>query len=562
MNDTTGNAQTAPHAGFRAETPVLIIGGGPVGLSTAVFLSKYGIASTVVERQVSRADQPKAHVLNSRSLEIFKQMGISTDELRKRGASPSDADVVRFVQSLAGVEYGSMVYERQDEGILEFTPEPLVNVAQPEIEGVLGDMVKNNKLVTVWANHQWQSCTADGQDNGSRIVSIILDRASGKELTIRSKYLLACDGAHSRACAALGIPVETPASPFPSEVRYMSVELKADWRKFKSGILWMIMLKNSMRTFIAYDRDSHWVFAFMIDQDAPESQFTEEYCCEQVDSAVGEKVDYEILQIQVWTAYLRLADNYRSPKYPNAFLLGDAAHSFPPTGGLSLNTGIADVQNLVWKIHATESGWWDHDILETYSQERRPVAEMNSKQSDLNQYNILRVSTTIATAMDGNPASGQPTAESQSAVREVLGEVSDFRDNFNCQVGYVYGSDRPIKGNSKYYEHRAVIGGRLPHVYITKNGKRISTLDLVDGQGFAVIASSKELGLPSSFQVGKISAVVWQMGRHFQLDQDKESCFNFGDGNQFIVVRPDQHVAGFASSLEQVKSCLRGGGHV
>jgi 2-polyprenyl-6-methoxyphenol hydroxylase-like FAD-dependent oxidoreductase len=268
---------------FPTQTPVLIIGGGPVGLFSALSLARYGIPSTIVERQHTRTGQPKAHVLNSRSLEIFKQFGINTQTIRECAASPSDADVVRFVQSMTGVEYGNILYERQDEEIKQYTPEPLVNIEQPHIERILAEAVQDNELVSIWRGFQWQGCEKGIQGGEERIRSTILVRETGQEVVIESKYLLACDGAHSRARAALNIPVDTPRSPFPSEVLYVSVELKADWRKYKSGILWMIMLKNTMQTFIAYDRGSHWVFAFMIEPDTSESLFTEEYCREKVD---------------------------------------------------------------------------------------------------------------------------------------------------------------------------------------------------------------------------------------------------------------------------------------
>lgn len=262
-------------------TIALIIGAGPVGLYTAIALAKHGYRSVILERKTARhLEQPKAHAINSRALEIFSQTGLSVPSLRKLGTDPSDSDLVRFEQSLSGIEYGSFQYERQDEAVKEFTPEPLANIAQPKLEEFLQDHAENTGLVTIHYGWQWQSCT---QEPSGPIRSEAVNPTSGHSVQIESKYLLACDGAHSRARTALGIPTRIPGGANAVAARYVSATISADWRKFRSGMLHVIIQDGVLRVFIVYNRSSKWVLMFGISHDESVDKYTEEFCRETVD---------------------------------------------------------------------------------------------------------------------------------------------------------------------------------------------------------------------------------------------------------------------------------------
>lgn len=264
-----------------ASTFAVVIGAGPVGLYTAIALASHGYRSVVLERKtVRRLEQPKAHAINSRSLEILRQTGISIPALRRLGADPSDADLLRFEASLAGIEFGRFMYERQDEAVKEFTPEPLTNVPQPKLEEFLQDHARKTGLVTIHYGWQWQSFTqAPSEPFRSNVVNL----ANETSMHIESKYILACDGAHSRARAAFGIPTRVPPSAYPTSARYISVTMSADWRNYRSGMLHVIIQDQELRVFIAYDRASTWVFMLGVPHDEPIDRFTEEYCREAID---------------------------------------------------------------------------------------------------------------------------------------------------------------------------------------------------------------------------------------------------------------------------------------
>jgi 2,4-dichlorophenol 6-monooxygenase len=270
-------------------TPILIIGGGPVGLLAAILLAKRGIPSTVLERHASRLGQPKAHAINPRSLELFRQAGLDTEYLRKLGARPQDAGAVRFVVSIKGLEFGMLPYERQDEGVRSLTPEPLFNIAQPILEQYLWGVALETGLVTIWRQWQWQSCV-EVDDN--TISSTVLDRETNHEIRITSKYLLGCDGAHARSRAQFQIPFDTLDGRPSTPIHYVSVNFNADMSKAKTGALWFIMTKTAgKRNFIAYDRSCNWVFVTTYDPKlTPHETFTEENCRSLIDQVSCNKI--------------------------------------------------------------------------------------------------------------------------------------------------------------------------------------------------------------------------------------------------------------------------------
>jgi 2,4-dichlorophenol 6-monooxygenase len=148
------------------ETPVLIVGGGPVVLLSSILLVRIRHLSIILERHANRLDQPKSHVINPRSTEIMRQAGLDIKRLRNLGASPADAEVVRFATSMAGLELVSIPFNKQDETAFTFTPEPLFNIPQPLLEDYLYEVVIQTGKVTLWREAQWQlsNKTTDGHE--------------------------------------------------------------------------------------------------------------------------------------------------------------------------------------------------------------------------------------------------------------------------------------------------------------------------------------------------------------------------------------------------------------
>jgi 2-polyprenyl-6-methoxyphenol hydroxylase-like FAD-dependent oxidoreductase len=262
-------------------TTVLIIGGGPTGLTAGLLLARYGLKSIIVERHFSRMGQPKAHAINPRSLEIFRQIGLDTAHLRSQGVKPEDGDAVRFSVSMSGTEHGVLPYERQGEETKKITPEPLFNIPQPVLEDFLLAAVAQSGMITFHRGMQWESCS---QVEKNILSSKITDRVNCTSKVIESAYILDCGGANSRARQYL----EIPFSPLPeyqqSEVHHVSVHIKADLTRFKPATLWWISSSLAEGTFICYNRTSEWVFVTYYDpKTTSREKFSEDYCRDLID---------------------------------------------------------------------------------------------------------------------------------------------------------------------------------------------------------------------------------------------------------------------------------------
>ena len=256
-----------------SSTFALVVGGGPIGIMMAFSLARYGYRSIVLERHAERMGQPKAHFLNPRTLEIFRQLELDILPLRKAGLQPDEANAVRFASSMTGVEFGFIDF-RQDEG-QERSPEIPFNVPQPQLEEVLLRAALATGKVEYRRMYEWKSCTesADGL-----IASEVLCRKSETTTIIRSKYLLACDGANSRARERLGIEFRPALGSAEEVLHYASVHFSADLSHLKTGILWFILKHGRMGVLIAYDRTSSWVFFQPYDPEiTPKETLTSEY---------------------------------------------------------------------------------------------------------------------------------------------------------------------------------------------------------------------------------------------------------------------------------------------
>ncbi|KAK4949915.1 hypothetical protein LTR10_011757 [Elasticomyces elasticus] len=531
-------------------TFALIVGGGPVGIATALSLARYGYECVVVERHAERLGQPKAHVLNPRTLEIFHQYGIDLDPLRKLGVPPNEADVVRFVASMTGIEFGK-IGRQTDEDTASVSPEPTFNVAQPHLEDHLLATALATGKITYLRMHEWMGCS---EEPDRAITSQIQCRKTNVIKTIQSKYLVGCDGAKARSRDGLQINFQPLNGPGTEQVlHYASVHFQADLSHMKTGLLWFILKPEGMRVFIAYNRKNSWVYFTRYDPTkTPKTTFTSKYFEALVFEAIGKPLpDYQELGITLWTTSPKLADTYRSSKIRNAFLAGDAAHSFPPTGGLGVNTGIEDVQNLTWKIHAVQQGWATESFLETVTTERLPIAKDNCQQSKLNEDKIFRLITAIlvpgktAEEVIADPAS-------RKAIQDEIDKNRDHFHSLNLQVGYVYG--RPHIRGPADYQRELVSGARLPHVWLERNGQKISSLDLVSGFDFVLITPS-QFTQRKQLDCDGVPVSVQQLNQHF-LDIDGEWQEFIGQDHAAVLVRPDQHIVGTISSMEDVGKML------
>jgi 2-polyprenyl-6-methoxyphenol hydroxylase-like FAD-dependent oxidoreductase len=278
-----------------------------------------------------------------------------------------------------------------DTSVLNETPEMIHNIPQPDFEQILTEELQESDLVEVRKNVSFCSCV---EKSGGSVYTTVEERASGQTYTIRSDYLIAADGARSYVREYLKIKSTGEDTP----ETMMTIHFHADLRPVCGahiGMLHWVMDPIVSGFIIGYDLSGNQVLICNFDPDKfPVDKWDESRCLAILRAAVGDDLAVKVQSWRPWIFKRKIAEQYR---VGNVFLVGDAAHSFPPTGGLGLNSGLADVHNLAYKIAAVLQGWADNSILDTYQAERRHVAEINSQQSVKNGKKIFGLLKALGT---------------------------------------------------------------------------------------------------------------------------------------------------------------------
>ena len=314
-------------------TPVLIVGAGPVGQLSALLLAHHGITSRLIDRRPQPSTAPKAHAVNPRTLEICDSIGVSAAALSASGASANDAGFVRFMGKLSGPEFGALPYERQDAAALTHTPFPLTNIPQPKFEAALDAAIRAQPLISF---QRGVSCVAT-IEHADSVTAVLEDAANGTSEDIACQYVIAADGAGSPMRQRLGIGMQGPDALQHNLMIHFEADLRA-LTDARPGVLYFLFDPTTSGVMIAYDRAGTWVLMHPFDpQVTPADSFDEATCLKFIEDAVGADLPpVKIRNIGAWTMSAQIADTYRAGRI---FLAGDAAHRFPPTGGLGLNTG-------------------------------------------------------------------------------------------------------------------------------------------------------------------------------------------------------------------------------
>jgi 2-polyprenyl-6-methoxyphenol hydroxylase-like FAD-dependent oxidoreductase len=177
--------------GLDGVVPVVVAGGGVVGITLALLLAEHGIATVVLERNLALQELPRAHAVNPRSLEVLRELSIDVDQLTPIAAPKELTSEVRFVTSMTGHCFGTLPYERQGDCIGGLAATGTVNVPQPALESVLFDLAETQPLIDVRRGHDWVA----SQQTGEIVTSTV--RAAGRDYLIESRFLVAADGAGS-----------------------------------------------------------------------------------------------------------------------------------------------------------------------------------------------------------------------------------------------------------------------------------------------------------------------------------------------------------------------------
>ncbi|MGY3620983.1 FAD-dependent monooxygenase [Bradyrhizobium sp. USDA 10063] len=507
--------------------PVLISGGGPVGLTASLLLSQHGVRSLLVERHSGTAILPKARGINARTMEIFRQCGID-GAIREAGLAEGSTGLIVWVETLAGKEIERRVPGRAIAKNLAVTPVKNCLCAQDDLEPVIRRFAEQAGPGTLRFNTEM---TAFSQQPGV-VTGILTDRVTGAETPFTARYLIAAEGAQSRVRRALGVSMLGTERVYDSVNILFRADL-AQWVEHRPAALYFVEQEDLRATFLTINGRDRW--GFLIHSPTQfgwkAEDFTAEFCADLIRKGVGiPDLDVAVLGISPWQASAIVAERYR---VGNVFLAGDAAHEMPPTGGFGLNTGVQDVHNLAWKIAAVLRGNADEKLLDSYHAERQPIAQIVTQNSLANALSMGR------TARQSNVLPRREFLNEQGLIFGACYESTAALSDGTPSAA----ADDPVTD----YVQSARPGSRAPHVWLDRGDEKISTLDLF-GAGFVLLAGSRgdawkraaraiDLSWPAltAFTIGKDGDLI---------DRDGDWREAYGvDADGAVLVRPDGYVA-------------------
>jgi 2-polyprenyl-6-methoxyphenol hydroxylase-like FAD-dependent oxidoreductase len=435
------------------EIPVLIVGGGPVGLSAAVFLGRHGVTSLLAEKRGDTSVLPRAPGLQARTLELFRAAGLGR-QIRQLEIGDSHA----FFEG--GILRVNTYSEIADAEVLEapsldgpaISPERVMGCGQDRYEVVLAKEARKSGAELRFGT-RLRSLSQDGEG----VTAQLEDTHTGEVSAVRARYLVGADGANSSVRRALGIPRSGRGTVFNAlSIYFRAPELEmilAD-RPF---ILCYATAGGTMMGLSRLHGCDPWLAAPLYHPEKGESpaDFDDERCVQIIRAAAGKPgMRVEIVAKVPWEGAQLVAERFRAGR---VFLAGDAAHVHPPAGGFGANTGIHDAHNLAWKLAAALRGWAGDELLDSYHDERHAVGAAMAEQA------------MVRNRIRHGHASEQVRAQMVDDIIITLGYRYYSRAIVPERSGPVLRAPLNLSGEP---------GTRAPHVWVDHGGGRLSTIDL------------------------------------------------------------------------------------
>ncbi|GGG59942.1 2,4-dichlorophenol 6-monooxygenase [Kocuria dechangensis] len=565
-----GLAETAvPDTGM-VETDVLIVGSGPAGASAALFLSSLGVANTMITKYRWTANTPRAHITNQRTMEIFRDLGIEDQVLAEATPHEMIGDTV-FCTSIAGEEIGRILTwgtHPARHADYELASASLnCDIPQTYLEPIL---VKNATVRGTQTRFSTEYVSHAQDDDG--VTATVLDRLTGREYTIRAKYLIGADGARSKVAADIDLPMEGAMDIAGS----MNITFKADIADLvghrPSVLYWVIQPGSNVggigAGLVRMVRPwNEWLIVWGYDIAEEPPVVDEAEATRIVRNLLGlPDLEVEITGTSLWGNNEQYATRLQEGR---VFCAGDAVHKHPPSNGLGSNTSIQDSYNLAWKIAAVLKWGAGQELLETYSVERAPVAEQIVRRANRSgrEFGQLFEALGVADArteaemverMEERKANTPQGAAKRAAIRAAM-EIKDYEFNAHgVELGQFYestavfsdGSPRPAPDRDPelYYQPSTVPGSRLPHAWVGDACHKHSTHDLALGTGFTLFTGITGQAWADAAQrvserlCVELRAVVIGPGQEVtDLYFDWERLREVSEDG-VVLVRPDKHV--------------------
>lgn len=500
-------------------TSVLIVGAGPSGLAMAAFLSRYLIPFRIIDKGISASDKSKALVVQARTLEVFKQLGLD------KKAAEAGAGATAFVIYNNGQKTATTTFSDTDE---DRTPFPYAEVLpQDRTEKILIEYLLEKGIEV-----EWQTSLENIEtEKGKTIVTLKKDNTQTEQLSV--DYLIGADGAHS-------IVRHYMKTEFVGEAYkqgFILADLDVDWDIPNEGLL-LFIEKNCFGIFFPFKSGKKYRLITLLPEavENPDFEFLKTFIEHNLSIPIRVSNPQWISHYRV---HHRCVEHFRKD---NIFLVGDAAHIHSPAGGQGMNTGIQDAHNLAWKLAMVIRGVANEQLLDSYHLERWRIAQHLVKGTD-RAFQMIANSTPLTAWLRNN------------VIVHLLGGVMRFKKPQELLFHFV--SQTAIN-----YEHHYADFDLKKHP-VFKSGRRFPYFNqpLTDGRNIYDLLS------PDSFHL-----FVFDDNNHAKIEEALTATFNgFLKIHHFlaikesqlyehyqikepliVLVRPDMHIACVGNELSDL----------
>ncbi|MCU1479390.1 MAG: hypothetical protein JWQ19_176 [Subtercola sp.] len=525
---------THPRKLLPTHVDVIVVGAGPVGLAGALLLNRSGLTGVVLERKPERGHHPKARGIRLRASELARVWGLD-DALRAR-SMPGETHRFIYTSTLSGDEIARTPAASEEN--VSWASAERYRVAQDQLEEVLDEQVARES--TGVSVHRGYEVT--GVENVADGVIANVVGPDGALQSIHSSYLIAADGVGSRVRSMLGLTFgdDRPA-PYWQSV-YWHGDLSA-FTAHRPAIMYYTQTGGDSLVGIApAGRQNRWVTIVQrpASADRPDA-LTDEQAVQLIRIAVGDPdLAVDVVSSATFRISADVLDTYRADR---VFFAGDAAHSLPPTGGFGINTGFADIHNLVFKLAWVLTGVAPESLLDSYQSERQPVARSNADWSTSNQKRMIALKRALA-------------ADDRPEIARLVAEQAGHIDPIEQDLGFTYvpasasvsaSASTPAVADARPSFEAITLGARAPHARVlTASGER-STHDLFEGRLSLVVGPRGEqwIGAAEALLATHPTALhILRLGsRDFAAADDAlAQRYDVGE-NGAAIIRPDGHVA-------------------